>query len=314
MNRNLSAFTIAFLLHVILLLLILLIERKIDIKKPEPKKEEKRMKVSLKEQPKAKKESLVKNKKEPKKELPMPKGKQLKEVVKKPFIKPTKETLEKKVQPVAQPKKITPKKEPKATKPKSEPIPSKKPLIKVKQEDTKPKKPTMAERLAQFNNKKTEDKNVSKKPEKEHSNLYNLLSQEAPVSRSQKNAKATKKVPRFTQQIKEAYGNDWGKLSRGEQKYILDNQEIMRRLTQTQLYATGSTDIPNNLRVNEINIIEFYLHTNGDMTDFKIVKKSNFFLLDDVTKDVIESVYSKYPRPAQKTLIRYKFWYNLRGY
>jgi len=313
MNRNISAFIIAFLLHVILLLLILLVERNIPEKKVEPKKEQKRMKVSLKENPKAKKDSLVKNKDKPKKQdLPMPKGKQLKEIVKQPLIKPSKKVLEKKSEPVPKPKKIEPKKE--IAKPtKTEPIPPKKPLIKVPKE-TAPKPLSMAERLAKYNEVKKAKETNTTKPKKEHSNLYAILSKETPSKSTATNSKQSKKVPRFTQQIKEAYGSDWGKLSAGEQKYILDNQEIMRRLTQTQLYATGSTDIPNNLRVNEINIIEFYLHTNGDMTDFKIVKNSNFFLLDDVTKDVIESVYSKYPRPKQKTLIRYKFWYNLRGY
>ena len=88
----------------------------------------------------------------------------------------------------------------------------------------------------------------------------------------------------------------------------------MRRITQQVLNRVGRVNIPNDLRVNRINVIEFYLHPNGDMTDFRFLKKSGFYILDDTTKETIEYAYSKYPRPEQKTLIRYKVGYYLRGY
>lgn len=292
MNRNVAAFSIALLLHIILLLLIILLEKKLPQKPVIEKKEEQRIKVSLKENKKAKKDAVIKKNQPIKQHQPMPQGKQLKELVKKPFLK-AKPTLEKKVESTPKVEKIKPKKyTPKQ--PKSKPLP--------KLSDLLSKKPTK-------NITKQSDNNITKTTK--HQALYDMLSK--PTKRVSKEPKK-QKVARFTQQIKEAYGSEWGKLSAGEQKYILDNQEIMRRLTQEQLYKTGSVDIPNNLRVNEINIIEFYLHPNGDMSDFKFVSNSNFYLLDDVTRDTIESVYSKYPRPQQKTLIRYKFWYNLRGY
>ena len=87
----------------------------------------------------------------------------------------------------------------------------------------------------------------------------------------------------------------------------------MRRITQEILNRVGRVNIPDDLRVNSTNVIEFYLHPNGDMTDFKFLKNSNYYILDDTTKETIEYAYSKYPRPQQKTLIRYKVYYNLRG-
>ncbi len=150
---------------------------------------------------------------------------------------------------------------------------------------------------------------------KEHAKLYRFLSQEdksAPTS--QENGKTSKRSSQVEQNVKELYGSKFAELSAGEQKYIEDNMEKMRQITQETLNRVGSVNIPNNFRVNAINVIEFTLHPNGDMSDFKFLQNSHYYLLDDTTKETIEYAYSKYPRPAQNTLIRYKVYYNLRGY
>ena len=92
---------------------------------------------------------------------------------------------------------------------------------------------------------------------------------------------------------------------------MLDNQEIMRRITQQVLIRVARVNIPRDLRVNRHNVIEFKLHPNGDMTDFKFLSKSGYYILDDTTKETIEYAYSRYPRPKETTLIRYNVFYNL---
>ncbi|MDP2078278.1 MAG: hypothetical protein Q8J85_09520, partial [Sulfuricurvum sp.] len=112
--------------------------------------------------------------------------------------------------------------------------------------------------------------------------------------------------------IQKLYGDKFGELSEGEQKYILDHQETMRRITQSVLDRYGRSKIPDNLRVDETNTIEFYLHPDGSISDIHFLKNSRFSILNDTTKETIELAYARYPRPAQKTLIRYRVWYNLR--
>ncbi len=112
------------------------------------------------------------------------------------------------------------------------------------------------------------------------------------------------------QNPKKLYNNKLVELSQGEQKYIQDNMEIMRHITQDTLNRISRVNIREDYRLNSTNVIEFNLHPNGDMTDFKFLQNSNYYILDDTTKETIEYAYSKYPRPAQKTLIRYKFYYN----
>ena len=113
--------------------------------------------------------------------------------------------------------------------------------------------------------------------------------------------------------FKEAYGEAFGKLSAGEQQYIIDNQEIMRRITQEQLNRLAPVNIPRNLRINTMNIIEFYLHPNGDISGLKVISPSGQQILDDTSTQTVEYSYHRYPLPKQKTLVRYKVGYYLGG-
>lgn len=304
MSRSTAALIIAVLFHLLILMFFVLVGFVFVTEPVEPKLQEHRIKVALKERPKAKKNAALPNKRPPAEKVPpMPKGKQLEKLPpSRPLPQPQHQLPVAQPTPVKPQQKIpTPKKiaEPQKRVAKTEPLPPEKPYI-----------PFMkAEKQI------TAETNATAVPT-EHKNLFAKLSQkqknvESKASAASASAKRESRIP---DDIREAYGDAFGKLSAGEQKYLLDNQEIMRRLTQTQLNATGSTMIPNNMRVNDYNIVEFYLHPDGRMTDFRTVRNSGFFLLDEVTKETIESVYWKYPQPEQKTLVRYKFGYYLRGY
>ena len=292
MSRSTAAFIIAFLFHILLLLIVFILAFKMP-PMSEKQPQENRIKVSLSELPKTvnKQEVGVKKVQPPVTPTvpPMPKGSQLQKLTKQPLqryiastkhVSPHQQTLNK---PESKP---TLEQE----QPKVEPLPSQKPFI-----------------------------NVNKAPEKkadssEHSKLYSFLSKEDKSSQNQTDSKSEQQGSQIGQDIKELYGSDFGKLSAGEQKYIIDNTEAMRRITQQVLNRVGRVNIPNDLRVNSVNVIEFYLHPNGDMTDFKFLQKSQYYILDDTTKETIEYAYSKYPRPEQTTLIRYKVYYNLGRY
>lgn len=271
------AFIIAILVHTIIVLMLAFIEKIAPTPPPKDEKpSESRFKVSLKEQPKAQKEALVKNN-IPKqtKARPMPKGEQLKKLT--PKAKPKEQVKE-------QPKqeKSTPKVQPTPV----QPTPS---------EPKKSFERHVAKKVA----------TVERKPKQE--GLYDILSQADPAE-PKSSSTSTSKV---SNDIKKLYGDKFGELSEGEQKYILDNQEVMRRITQATLDRYGRSRIPDNLRADETNMIEFYLHPDGHISDIRFLKNSRFAILDDTTKETIEIAYSKYPRPAQKTYIRYRVWYNL---
>lgn len=290
MRRNNSSFSfyaliIALLVHLVIALLLLFIQHIAPVL-PVPQKEEKpqeqRFKLSLKEQPRAQKEALIKNT-TPKPTIapPMPKGEQLK--TQSPKAKPQpqrKPTEQKQQQPAPQAQAIA--------QPKETPQP---------QESKKAFERHIAKEVA----------TIERKPQpKKEFNLYDSLStaDETPKKSLQSTIKSTDSVQKL-------YGDKFGELSAGEQKYILDNHEVMRRITQGVLNRYGRSRIPDNLKANDINMVEFYLHPNGSISDMKLIKNSQFSILDDTTRETIEIAYKDYPHPEQKTYIRYRVWYNL---
>jgi len=313
MTRSTAALIIAVLFHLLILLCFWLLGMVFAEHKIPPKKEETRIRVALKEMPEAKKNAAVKNRQKPQEKIPpMPKGSQLEKLVKpvsrtQPLPRPQEQIQAKPPQPARPQKKIpTPQKiaKPRPETVKTEPVPPEKPYIPFLREDERKVERKQAE----------SEQNATRVPEQHKALFAKLSKRQKNVTRQTSEQRSNRREGLINQNLKELYGDEFGRLSEGERKYLLDNQEIMRRLTQEQLNRTGRTDIPNNLRVNDDNIIEFYLHPNGDMTGFRFINHSGFFLLDQVTKDTIESVFWKYPRPKQTTLIRYKFRYLLRGY
>ncbi|MEA1983888.1 MAG: hypothetical protein U9N39_10120 [Campylobacterota bacterium] len=292
MNRSTFALFVALLIH-LLLILIFWILGTLSPEITKPEKKEEKIKISLKEMPKKHKESGV-NKQKPKPQKiapPMPKGKQLKKIV-----KPPKQVKYEPKKPVKQPTLNKPKTKPKKVlepKPKVEPLPPRKPYIPLlaKKKDvnkTKPKKKEKDPLAWMFEDKSTQEKKTAKPKVASGGSI--------------------------SQDIKELYGEEFGKLTPGQQQYIIDNQEVMRRITQQVLTRVARVNLSRDLNVNRSNVVEFYLHPNGDMTDFKFLSKSGYYELDDTTRETIEYAYSRYPRPTEKTLVRYNVYYNLARY
>jgi periplasmic protein TonB len=140
-------------------------------------------------------------------------------------------------------------------------------------------------------------------------NLHDSLSK--PDSSAHEKVQSSTKISDTIQRL---YGDKFNELTEGEQQYILDNQEAMRRITQKVLDRYAQSRIPNNIRTNDTNMIEFYLHPDGSISNIKFLQNSQLSILNDTTKEVIELSYAQYPRPKQKTLIRYRVAYNLIGY
>lgn len=268
-----------------------------SIKPDEPKEEEKKIKISLKEMPKKHKESGVPKEAPLQKPMPiappMPKGSQLEKITQQPPVT---------YQPKQEPKKTQLNKKPPPSKPepkpveqpKVEPLPPEKPYIPLMEQKVEKPKP--------------------KKEQTQEESLFDILSQDKSAQEVVKKETKTASGGNISQDIKELYGDEFGKMTQGQQQYLIDNQEVMRRITQQVLTRVARVNIKENLNINKTNIVEFYLHPNGDMTDFKFLKKSGYYVLDDTTKETIEYAYSRYPRPSEKILIRYNVYYNLANY
>lgn len=288
MYRSSFALFVALLIHFIFIFIFWLLGTWApEMQKPKPK--ENRIKISLKELPKKSKDSgLTKEKVKPSPIAPpMPKGSQLKKIVK---PKPVK--YEPKKQKPKEPK-LNPRPKPTKPKPKVEPKPQ------PKIESAIPKKPYVELHKEQ------------KSQEEKTSDPFAWMKEDRSSENVDEESNKPKNRSSINQNIKQLYGDEFGKLTPGQQQYILDNQEIMRRITQEILTRVARVNLPHDLNVDRVNVIEFKLHPNGDMTDFRFLKKSGYFVLDNTTKETIEYAYSRYPRPKETILIRYNVFYNL---
>ncbi|MBC8238410.1 MAG: hypothetical protein H8E76_09320 [Helicobacteraceae bacterium] len=313
MNRSKFALFVALLIHLLVMLIFWVLGSIIpQIKKDAPQLD-KKIRISLKELPKPiEKPSPIKKEPEVLGEVnnmpepieiapPMIKGSQLEKIVKREAVKY--EPQEK-----AQVPKLNPKVKPQA-----------KTEAHTKQVKTIEPKPIIKEEVFIPLIKEREEiqEIIEKKaPEvapKEDTSMNWLYEDKAKYEKPT-NKKEPSSATSSGKNIRELYGSKFGELSQAQQEYILDNQEIMRRITQQVLTRQASVSNLDGLNVNRTNVIEFYLHPNGDKTDFKFLSKSGYFILDEITRVTIEYAYSKYPRPKEKTLIRYNVFYNLKRY
>ena len=308
MNRSNFALFVALLIHFFAMLAFWVIGGMIPQIKKDTSDPEKKIRISLKELPKSKK-ILPPIKKKPEilgevKNIPEPieiappmiKGSQLEKIVKRDTIKyePKLEAKTPKLNPKE--KQNTKAQVKQIKKVESKPIIEKKnfiPLTKEKEESI-------------------EKKTLQEPPKKDTS--MNWLYEDKTKYEKPNTQKKLSTATNSGKNIRELYGSKFGELSQAQQEYILDNQEIMRRITQQVLTRQASVSNLSGLNVNKTNVIEFYLWPNGDKTDFKFLSKSGYFILDEITRVTIEYAYSKYPRPKEKTLIRYNVFYNLKHY
>lgn len=139
---------------------------------------------------------------------------------------------------------------------------------------------------------------------------------------SEENGEQEESIPDFTQSlayqfadastkknISEFYGPEFGYLGKEEQEYIINNLAYIGRITQKYLRYPANAAM---LQQGGGNVVEFYLHPNGDISDLKIIKKSGFILLDRNSIKTIEIAYKDYPHPKTKTLIRFYINYFIR--
>ncbi|BCD60023.1 MULTISPECIES: energy transducer TonB [unclassified Nitratiruptor] len=127
-------------------------------------------------------------------------------------------------------------------------------------------------------------------------------------------AKKNKPKPQFTNlphQIKKLYKDDFSTFTKNQKKFIKDNLGKIGMITQKYLYLRGYPYIAIKTRQEGTNLVEFYLHPNGDITDLKILKSSGYEALDKNTLETIKTAYKDYPLPKETTLIRIYVKYSI---
>lgn len=104
------------------------------------------------------------------------------------------------------------------------------------------------------------------------------------------------------------YGEEFFDLSPGEQHYIIDNLQRIRKLNEivgTRLLRERPDE---EIDPSDSNVVEFYLHPDGTISDLHLQKNRIGTMLDELTLQTIALAHPRYPKPEQTTLIRIRVY------
>ncbi|MBN2869586.1 MAG: hypothetical protein JXK04_01360 [Campylobacterales bacterium] len=104
------------------------------------------------------------------------------------------------------------------------------------------------------------------------------------------------------------YGEEFFDLSPGEQHYIIDNLQRIRKLNEivgTRLLRERPDE---EIDPSDSNVVEFYLHPDGTISDLHLQKNRIGTMLDELTLQTIALAHPRYPKPEQTTLVRIRVY------
>lgn len=110
--------------------------------------------------------------------------------------------------------------------------------------------------------------------------------------------------------IKALYGDLFEKLSDQQKNYINENMDIIKDHTNNIL-REESKNIKKAKIINERIAVEFNLNTDGTMSNFNYLSRSDERAYNDLSKKVCEIAIKKYPTPKEATPIRLIFDYRI---
>ncbi len=117
---------------------------------------------------------------------------------------------------------------------------------------------------------------------------------------------------RTSRMINQLYGREFYSFTKTQQKFIKNHLDEIYRITQNTLVINGYPDVAVRTGQQGTNVVSFYLHPNGAITNLHLVRPIGYEALDKNTISVIQIAYKDYPRPKTKTKI--VFYVNYRLY
>lgn len=102
------------------------------------------------------------------------------------------------------------------------------------------------------------------------------------------------------------YGEDFFTLPSGEQHFIIDNLQKIRKINE--VVGTRLLRDRSDIDPNDNNVVEFILNPDGTISDLSLEKNRIGTPLDELTLQTINLAYPKYPKPEQPTHIRIRVY------
>lgn len=117
--------------------------------------------------------------------------------------------------------------------------------------------------------------------------------------------------PQTLNEIEEMYGDEFNSFTQLQKVFIKKNINNFQIITQRVLNRMGYPRTAAKMLVGGVNIVEFFLHPNGDISDLKLAKESSYASLDENTIELIKIAYKEYPKPKTITKIKFRVIYRI---
>ncbi|MBI3874242.1 MAG: TonB family protein [Arcobacter sp.] len=120
--------------------------------------------------------------------------------------------------------------------------------------------------------------------------------------------KVVNQIDNVTKSYLDLYKDDFDKFSDETKVYLIKNISDIGRITERFLIYPY---IGIQAHQQGVNVVEFWLYPDGKISKPKIIKSSNYYILDDNTEETILKAYRDYPTPDKPTVIRIYVRYRL---
>jgi TonB family protein len=178
----------------------------------------------------------------------------------------------------------------------------------VKKKVEKPKKKIVKKKVEK-KKKKIVKKRRPKRPSRPKSGLAGAL---MGSGRSVSLAPSAPSSPNYgSRMIKQLYGSEFDSFTPTQKKFIKKNLGLIHRITQRTLIQNGYPDVAVRTMQEGTNVVTFYLHPNGNITNLRLLSRIGYTALDDNTLQVIRIAYKDYPHPKTKTKITFYVQYSI---
>jgi periplasmic protein TonB len=101
---------------------------------------------------------------------------------------------------------------------------------------------------------------------------------------------------------------DFERYTPSQQEFVRDNLTTIKYITQKNLQYPM---VAQQMNLSGMNVVEFELLPSGDIQNLKLLKSSGEESLDENTRKTIEVSFKDYPRPSEKTTIRFYVYYRI---
>jgi len=188
---------------------------------------------------------------------------------------------------------------------------------KITKTETKKRREKPKKKIVKQTKQTTKKKQIVKKkplpkqfrlPKRSKDKLANALMRSGRTVRQQPARHASSSTDRM---ISRLYGKAFYSFTKTQKKFIRNHLSEIYRITQNTLYINGYPEVAIHTHQQGINVVSFYLHPDGSISDLRLIKPMGYEALDKNTIAVIQIAYKDYPRPKTKTKIVFYVNYSL---